>query len=392
MRIAFVTYEYPPETGLGGIATYVYQIAHAFSKREIYVHVVCGSPHASLDVTENGHLIIHRIKANGRADFITKSPATLASIHKQNSLDLIEAPDYGAESLHIKEKLPHITLLVKLHTPAYLVKRLNDYYYDKRIDRKIKYLFANYKPQQDDDYQAAIKADYLLAPSKSIAEIISRDWKIDKEKIIHAPNPYLANENLAAISSNRNNKTVLYIGRLETRKGVYNLSKAIPLVLKQIPEAHFIFLGRDDRGPHRERSMKEVLYKEIGSHKDKVQFVEQVSLFEIPEFLEEASVCVFPSLWENFPNVCLEAMTAATAVVASKNGGMQEMLSPIKGARLVDPFDVEEIAEAVVYLLRNDEERHSYAEESRERIASYYSGQLIDELTALYHNLAAGTL
>ena len=51
-------------------------------------------------------------------------------------------------------------------------------------------------------------------------------------------------------------KTVLYIGRLETRKGVYNLAKAIPEVVKKIPDVRFVFLGKDSRGVFREKSMK----------------------------------------------------------------------------------------------------------------------------------------
>lgn len=84
MRIAFVTYEYPHETGLGGIATYVYQIAHAFSKRGVFVHVICGSPNPSTDVAENEFLTVHRVQTCGRSEFIKKSPEVLALINKKN--------------------------------------------------------------------------------------------------------------------------------------------------------------------------------------------------------------------------------------------------------------------------------------------------------------------
>ena len=100
MRIVFVSYEYPPDTGFGGIGTYVYQISHVLSKREIDVQVVCGTFDPNITKIENeGFLTIHRVQCNSRKDFSRLVPDILKKIHDQKKIDLIEAPDYGAESL-----------------------------------------------------------------------------------------------------------------------------------------------------------------------------------------------------------------------------------------------------------------------------------------------------
>jgi glycosyltransferase involved in cell wall biosynthesis len=333
-------------------------------------------------------LTIHFVKCKSREEFRKIAPQRLLAIHKQTKLDLIEAPEYGAESIYVKHLMPEVPLIVKLHTPGYLVKRFNDFYFDKRIDRRIKHFFATSNYKKDEDYIAAIKADYLLSPSHSLGDIISNDWKIERSKIIHAPNPYKANINLLRIPPETTSKTILYIGRLETRKGVYKLSQSIPLVIKEIPDANFIFLGKDDRSPWRKNSMKQFLMEEIGACINHVQFIEQVSLFDIPGYLSQADICVFPSIWENFPNVCLEAMASGRGIVASKNGGMVDMLSPVDESFLVDPQDANEIATAIIYLLKNKTERINYGRECRVRAVSYYSGSLVEELINLYQELA----
>jgi glycosyltransferase involved in cell wall biosynthesis len=113
-----------------------------------------------------------------------------------------------------------------------------------------------------------------------------------------------------------------------------------------------------------------------------------VSLFKIPEYLAQAGICIFPSLWENFPNVCLEAMSAGRAVIGSKNGGMHDMLSSINNNWLIDPNKVTDIAEAIIYLLENDNERMVYGERCRDKILQFYSRQLVEEIIPFYKSLA----
>ena len=392
MRIVFVSYEYPPDTGFGGIGTYVYQISHVLSKRQTDVHVVCGTFNQKITKVENeGFLTIHRTQCNSRKEFSTLVPDILKKIQDQKKIDLIEAPEYGAESLYIKPALPDVPLIVKLHTHAYLIKRLNDHYYDKQLHRKLKHFFVKYNPEKDNEYKAAMQTDYLTSPSVSLGDIISKDWKIAREKILHAPNPYVPDSSLLNIPQQHSTKTVLYIGRLETRKGVYNLSKAIPEVLKQVPNTRFIFLGKNDRGPFRKETMKEVLIRNLGSAIDHTEFIDHVPLFEIPNYLRKAGVCVFPSLWENYPNVCLEAMAAARGIVASKSGGMAEMIGKCNGGLLIDPNDVSGIVDAVTSLLQNEEKRISYEIRCLEQILNYYSSnELIEKLLEQYRFFAKG--
>jgi glycogen synthase len=387
MHICFISYEYPPDTGIGGIATYVQQIARLFASKEIEVTVICASPHESKTIQENKFLTIIRIKCRDTKEFRSLSPAVAAGYNLSHPIDLIEVPEYGAEGLFIKDHLPDATLVVKLHTPKFLIKELNDYYYDQTFLREFKNKIGlGYNISKDPEYKAIQLADYILSPSLSLANIVAEKWGIPKEKILHAPNPYFPSPGLLGIPLATSSKKILYMGRLETRKGMYNLAKAIPLVIKKIPDAQFILLGKDSQGPMRERSMKAVMLKQIGPASDQVTFVDHVPPAEIPLFLSQVSTCIFPSLWENFPNVCLEAMSAGRSIIASREGGMTDMLEDIDAGIFVDPYDVESIVAGIEESMVEKNSNLPSRLRAREKADDYYGHGLVDELLSLYHS------
>lgn len=393
MRIAFVSYEFPPDTGVGGIATYVRQIATLFSSKKISVEVICASPTRKGTVLENQYLSITRIKCDNTETFRTLSPLVVAERHKARPFDLVEVPEYGAEGLHMKEKNPEIPLVVKLHTPRFLIKELNDHYYNEGLVRKIKHALGfGYKRTSDPEYQAIQNADFITSPSRSMISIVSDRWGIDEKKIHLAPNPYFPSNDLVSLNANPQSHTVLYIGRLETRKGVYNLGRAIPLVLESLPDLKFVFLGRDSRGPRREKSMKNTLLNVLGKFSSSVEFKDYVPLTEVPEVIAQSAICVFPSLWENFPNVCLEAMTAGKAVVASRNGGMTDMLEDVDGGIFVDPHDPVDISRGIIEMFSDENFRRDAGLRNRNKAVHYYGEKLTDELIRLYSSFIGRTI
>jgi glycosyltransferase involved in cell wall biosynthesis len=73
--------------------------------------------------------------------------------------------------------------------------------------------------------------------------------------------------------------------------------------------------------------------------------------------LGRSRVCVVPSLWENYPNVILEAMAAGVAVAASNRGGIPELITNSTNGYLFNPLMPSEIVRAINKLLSSDEER-----------------------------------
>ena len=388
MRIAFVSYEFPPDTATGGIGTYVVQISQLLRERNIDVDVFCGSSKRSGSTKIFNGVDVHYIKCDSREAFNLEVNEAIKSVNDKTPLSLIEAPEYGTRGLELKKSFPKIPIVIKLHTAAFIIKKLNKHYRSRQLKNRVKkFLNIRYNYKKDNEYLFTLASDSISSPSLSLKDIISRTWHIPEERIIHLPYPFNPKQEFLQIPLATNNNRFGFFGRLETRKGVFNLGKAIPQILQQVSNAECWLVGADTRGPHGEKSMKELLSKLIRGYEHRVKFIDHVPLEKIPGLMEQIDVCVYPSLWENFPNVCLEAMTAGRGIVGSREGGMKDMLEDINGGMLVDPLSVDQIVSATAYLLQNPALRQEMGERARNKIVTYYATSVLDETINYYQNI-----
>jgi glycosyltransferase involved in cell wall biosynthesis len=126
--------------------------------------------------------------------------------------------------------------------------------------------------------------------------------------------------------------------------------------------------------------MRQLLERRLRPHLGSIEFTGAVPRERIPEVLANTDVCVFPSRWENFPFVCLEAMAAARGIVGSSAGGMAEMLDGGRAGRLVPPWSPGRIAHAVLELLTDPILRTRLGNVARERVLAEYDPDRIGVL------------
>ena len=122
-------------------------------------------------------------------------------------------------------------------------------------------------------------------------------------------------------------KIVLYVGRIEWRKGIGTLIYAFKETLKKIPKARLLIVGGGRTKAAQELDKNEVnrlrnIAKELRLE-EKVFFLGPHKQKDLNAFYNLASVCVVPSYYEPFGIVPIEAMACGTPVVASKIGGLQ---------------------------------------------------------------------
>jgi len=380
MHIAFISYEYPPETPNGGIATYVQQAARMLHARGHDVEVFAGSLTRDAVVETEG-LRVHRVRVGKRPEFAARVVVPFMERHRAAPFDVMEGPDYDGDARHVAEQTPDLALVVRLHTPAYLAATLNDtsaasFSFQIASDDNATTLLAplplpDYARSYDAAYHHVLQADMVTAPSQAIRDVVCRDWGLPPEKIAVYPNVYQPAPALLALPLDDASRQITYLGRLEHRKGVITLAHAIPMILQQAPDVRFRFIGRALISPDPSLDMREYLRHLLTPYADAVTLEMPVPLEDVPAVLGGAEVCVFPSLWENFPGVCLEAMAAGRGIVGSLAGGMAEMLQEETGL-LVAPNIPRLIAQAVLHLLEHPEERRQMGERARARLLALY--------------------
>lgn len=152
----------------------------------------------------------------------------------------------------------------------------------------------------------------------------------------------------AAMPADR--RIVLYVGRLEPRKGVEYLIRAMPLVQQRVRDATLLVIGD---GADRARLTSLAAALGAAAH-----FSGRVADEDLPAYYQSADVVCSPALGgESFGVVLLEAMASGTAIVASRIDGYEALVGNTDCGRLVPPADAEAIAAAVCPLL--DDRSHS---------------------------------
>lgn len=400
MRIAFISHEYPPDTGKGGIGTYVNQIAKALSICEHDVHVFAGSTTRTISENNDGYWV-HRIQCENGNDFRTKVVSVFAIFEKKLNFDFIESPEINANAWEIKKAYPHIPLVVRLHAPNWLVEHTKKRYVS--FQAKLRYVFGAfrrfrldfgywrpYDKNTDLDYQFSKAANFITAPSDIMRQWVVNKWRINPAKIQVIPNLFMPSEKLLSIPIDKENnfKRIIFFGRLNVLKGLVNASKAMKRILREFPSWQFRVIGDDGNGPHAGTMMKEWMENELKSVISRVEFVDGLPYQSIPTAIAEGEIVLLPSLFESFSYTCIEAMAAGKAVVGSKNSGMKDLLQSDKSGILIDPEKHWDIYRAVKKLIQDTEFRYRISVNARERVQTEFnSAKTVEKFTTYYRQI-----
>ncbi|MFN9710146.1 MAG: glycosyltransferase family 4 protein, partial [Bacteroidota bacterium] len=258
MRIAYISYEFPPDTSGGGIGSYTEQISLLMALAGHSVSVFCGTSQPDYNYLYRG-VNVYRIQAHDVETFRRKVVPFFAEVQQQNQFSIIEGPDYGADAYFIKTAFPHLPYIVKLHTPAYIIKEYNNYYLQyvlpgniyQMLRSRLKCIKGNaFDRSSDIEYQNLLLADKVHSPSRALAKRISTDWGVPFRKITIVPNPYNPNAALLGIPLKYEHKRVIFIGKLSLLKGALDFINIIQGVLKNMPDLMFLFVGDDSFSPH----------------------------------------------------------------------------------------------------------------------------------------------
>jgi glycosyltransferase involved in cell wall biosynthesis len=295
-------------------------------------------------------------------------------------LDLIETPEYHAQGLMTSLWHDATPMVVRLHTPAYLCRQVNAVGFGGSG-------WDTWMSEQAERWTAR-RAALVTSPSRALAQDVAEHWGMRADDVRVIPNPI--DEELfcpsdAAMEQTNNVAEVLCVGRLERRKGVQTLVDAWPLILAAAPHARLVFVGDDHASGPGATSMKAHLKRcltDAGVPEQTVRFAGAVARSALPDVYRCAQACVVPSLYENFPYVCLEAMACGRPVVASRVGGIPEIVSDGIDGLLCTAGDPATLAAAVVRLLNDQGLRQQLGTRARQTICRRFSRVSVSAQTA----------
>jgi glycosyltransferase involved in cell wall biosynthesis len=181
-----------------------------------------------------------------------------------------------------------------------------------------------------------------------------------------------------------NKRIILYAGRLASNKGLLHLMDAAPKVLSQFKDTIFVLVGEDEG----ERKRIEDRAAKLGI-RDKVLFTGHIKDEKL--FMSAYCACdvfVLPSEYEAFGLVLLEAMACEKPCVATRVGGVPEVIEEGKTGVLVEYGDSKELAGAINNLLADEKKRNEMGDMGRKRVKERFTWPIIvDKLERVYEDV-----
>lgn len=362
---------------VGGLGQHVYDLSRFLAEQGTMVHVITPRVKGCPDEQVDQGVFIHRIGTPAREQrnfkswtFSFNSEAIGKAInisHQVNGLDVIHAHDwlvaYAGRSV---AKIFEMPLVTTIHATEH-GRNLGLH---NRMQVEINEIEKN----------LALEADRVICCSRYMQDEICTLFGLRPEEVSIIPNgvdPGLFTElpQQPATVIDRHARNVFFIGRLVPEKGVRQLVRCFPLVLEQIPEARLVIGGC---GPEEKLLLK--LAEKMGLS-EKVQFTGFLRDKERNYVYHEASVAVFPSFYEPFGIVALEAMATLTPVIVGNVGGLAEIVEHDVNGLKVTPGDEPELAAAIISILQDEQLSERLSMNGYHNVTSVYSWDAIARST-----------
>jgi glycosyltransferase involved in cell wall biosynthesis len=395
MRLLLLSFEYPPETGFGGIGTYTWYHARALARLGHDVHVLAGATEATpLRTTEQDGARVHRYRSRGPLMSALQPLAKLRLWWSKNRLenalsmyrgyrqllrqyrfDLIEMPECGAEGALLNH-LTRTPTVVRFHSPARLIMP----YYDVRP--------ADIRLCSRAEQSGIRGANAFTSCSRFLANEV-RDRLGVQRPVRVIPNGidltlFDAEEQLDfrrqyGLPADR--PIVLFSGRMERRKGIeLFLTLAAPLLERH--EVALVLAGQDLFNIVAGQLLPSLEGKRL---RGSIHYLGKLDLASVRSAVRQADVFLLPSLWENCPYSCLEAMAAGRAIVSTDQGGMPELIRDGENGLLARNGDSASYLAALDRMLADAELRRRLGQAARTTIETSFTDIQIAQASVAHY-------
>lgn len=259
-------------------------------------------------------------------DFIKK-------LVKLGNIDVVEFPDYYNLLVPLKKSIK----LKKFNAPTVLrVHGSNSF---------VQFYRQGHIPEitKINDTNHFNRCDLILSVSDFSKSFMEDQLSIGKpNKVIYNP---IEDSMFNRILTSPTNNHILFFGTVSEGKGVFSLLKAFNRVVAEFPQIQLIVVGAGDI----DNSKQYLTSNSINN----VQFKGFLPKEEVLKEIQNAYICVLPSYFENFSMAALEVLASGRTLIYTNRCSGPELIEDFKNGILINPDDDREIADRIIYLLRN---------------------------------------
>jgi len=402
--VCFASLDYPTNAKGAGVGTYIRTVANQLSRIGHEVLVIALSRNKEREESFDGPIRIVYVSPHNLHWYISKFPLlrnislaireleysyavwkAVKKIHDQKSLDIVQSTETGNFFLALFQKRMSFSFVIRLHGEKYTI-------YKHRPDREVGFDIWLCRLFQ---LWAIKNTSHLMSPSYSHAKRILNEVKIEK-RISVIPN-FLDYEFIDKVITTKvsnldiipENKTVLYVGRLEYGKGIWPLLQAAITVVKSVSNVQFLLAGT-----HHPTLSPSELSSFIKSNQldNNVRILGHVCWEDLLALYKKSSIVVMPSYYETFGNTFLEAMLFEKPVIGFSGSSLEEIIEDGRSGHIIKRGDISCLACRIESLLKNREVREAMGREGRRRAVEKFSVSVVlPKLLAFYDEVLASS-
>jgi len=383
MRVLMVSWEYPPHV-VGGLGKHVMELAPALAGQGVDLHIITPAWMGGAPEEHSGNLHVYRVPPpegpfDDVHDSAERTNARLGDVAEDlharvGGFDLIHVHDwlgaFAGERLKHAHKTP---LVATMHATE--------------MGRNHGVLYADLQQSiHSVEWWLAYEAWRVIACSQYMAWEVQTYFHVPVDKVDIIPNGVdtarfdrLRGADLSDFRlqyAQPEEKIVFYVGRVVYEKGIHVLLDSVPKVLAEFPQAKFVIAGTGGMlGELRRRAQD----RGLGG---KVLFTGYISDEDRDRLLAISDCVVFPSLYEPFGIVALEAMASRAPVVVSAVGGLAEVVKHAETGITVYPGNTDSLAWGILHTLQQPEWAKQRAEAAYQQVVEEYTWDRIARQTA----------
>lgn len=382
MRICLLSSTYPPKP-VGGVGRLTHLMAQGLFECGHTVHVITRGDREQTSFFDGAY--VHQIafrperyaayrkfpKAYDALNYSHAVEEKVRSLKLNDGIQIVDSAIWQIEGLvtAVSGVLPVVVRLVTaLQQIAEIHKDQSD---DARLIGEMERLLIE-------------QASHLLPNTRATLDSVQKAYDVGLTGDQYTIVPYgivpAPDEEARPFDLNRREETlsVLYVGRLEKRKGIQDLFQAIPLVLKAVPDVEFMITGKDNSdndGFRRRMGMDYPTYfiSRYPEWTHRVRFTGMVSDETLQRLYQSCDLFVAPSLYESFGLIYLEAMNYAKPVIGCEAGGVPEVIEEGVTGLLADPGAPKELAQKITVMLKSPVMLHEMGVAGRERLLEQFT-------------------
>lgn len=324
MKILMLSWEYPPRV-VGGISRVVHDLSHKLVNDGHEVTVVTYKDGNVPYIEDDNGVMVYRvdnfmISSNNLIDWTMQLNFNMIAktgeiIAEKGSFDVIHAHDwlvaYAAKTLKTAYNIPLVSTIHATEAGRNSGIR----------DEQQRYI-------NDTEWMLTYESSEVIVNSNYMRSELQRLFGLPYEKINVIPNGVNLNMydgiekdyDFRRKYAMDNEKIILFMGRLVYEKGIQTLISAMPKILNHYHDAKLLIAGK---GGMIDELRNQVNYLGLGN---KVYFTGYLGSKDVQKMYKCADISVFPSTYEPFGIVALEAMLSGTPVVVSDVGGLNEIV------------------------------------------------------------------